>query len=63
LHAPVQQLTLVAHASLGCPQNDDAWQVPLGAQYAEQHWLAAVHLFPTVAHVVLSVPHLPPVHV
>jgi hypothetical protein len=32
LHSPVQQLVLCAHASPGCPQKDDAWQVPLGAQ-------------------------------
>jgi len=32
VHCPLQQSAAVAHESPPCPQNDDAWQVPLLAQ-------------------------------
>jgi hypothetical protein len=34
---PVQQSPFEEHASPGCPQNDEAWHVPLLAQSPEQH--------------------------
>jgi hypothetical protein len=42
-------------------QNDDGWHVP-AEQRAEQHWDDCVHGFPSVRHVALSAPHVPPVH-
>ncbi len=62
VQVPVQQSPLVAQASPGCTQNDEAWQVP-PAQSPEQHDALDVQALPRVEHVGLSVAHLPPVHV
>jgi hypothetical protein len=61
VHWPLQQSVAVAHESPPCPQKDDGWHVPFDAQSPEQHWLAAVHWLPTVAHVVLRGVQWPPV--
>jgi hypothetical protein len=66
VQVPVQQSAFEKHASPGCEQNDEPWQVPLLAQYEEQHgrrslrsWPLAVHWFPTVLHVALRAAHSP----
>jgi len=58
VHAPVQQSPLVAHASLGCTQNDEAWQVP-PEQRPEQQAALEEQALPMVEHVVLSGVHVP----
>jgi hypothetical protein len=50
----LQQSEPVAQASPACPQNDDAWHVPLLAQRPEQQSAAAAQWLPRVAHVALS---------
>jgi len=60
VHVPVQQPVPTEHASPGCAQKDDAWHVPLLAQYPEAHWEPDVQGLPTVALVGLSAAHLPP---
>jgi hypothetical protein len=55
----VQQLPLEEHESPGCPQNDEAWHVPVFAQSPEQHWALAVHWLPTVLQVALRAAHVP----
>jgi hypothetical protein len=50
---PVQQSVEEAHASPGCPQNEDAWQSPFWQNPEQQSPLAAQGL-PSVAQVVLS---------
>jgi hypothetical protein len=59
VHVPVQQSPFAEHASPGCPQNDEAWHVPLLAQSPEQHWALAVHWLPTVLQVALRAAHIP----
>jgi hypothetical protein len=58
VHEPVQQSPLLAHASPGCTQNEDGWQVP-PEQRPEQHCELDVHALPIVEHVVLSGVHVP----
>ena len=60
---PVQQSPLAAHASPGCAQNDDSWQVPL-EQRPEQQDALEEQVLPMVEHDVLSgvqVPFVPQV--
>src|SRR5579864_3684187 len=56
-HVPVQQSALVAHASPGCPQNDDDWQVPL-LHRPEQHSADDAQLLPSVLHIGFSGAHV-----
>jgi hypothetical protein len=58
VHVPVQQSALVAHASLGCTQNEDDWHAP-PEHNPEQHAALDVHALPIVAHVLLSAVHVP----
>jgi hypothetical protein len=58
VHVPVQQSAFVAHASPGCTQNEDDWQVPL-AHRPEQQLALEVHALPIVAHELLSGVHVP----
>jgi len=60
LHVPVQQPEPTEHASPGCAQKEDAWQVPLAAQCFEQHVASDVQLLPTVEQLELSAEHVPP---
>lgn len=57
---PLQQSPDAAHASPGCPQNEEAWQYPL-LQKPEQQELLDAQGLPSVEHVVLSGAHVPPV--
>jgi hypothetical protein len=57
---PVQQPAPAEQESPGCAQKDDAWHVPLLAQYPDAHWAADVQGLPTVAFDELSAAHLPP---
>jgi hypothetical protein len=63
VHVPVQQSVPVTHESPGCPQNDEAWQVPLEAQNPEQQSAPPVHALPSVLQVALSGVQVPPPHV
>ena len=58
VHAPVQQSPLVAHASPGCTQNDDAWHVLL-EQSPEQQAVLEEQALPIVEHAVFSGVHVP----
>jgi hypothetical protein len=60
VQVPVQQPAPTEQASPGCAQKDDAWHVPLLAQYPDAHWAAAVQGLPTVALDALSAAHFPP---
>ncbi len=59
VQSPPQQSDGDPHASPLCPQNDEAWHVPLLAQNIEQHPEFCVHELPTVVQLVLSGVHVP----
>jgi hypothetical protein len=58
VHVPVQQSALAEQASPGCPQNEDAWQVPF-AHRPEQHAELEAQELPIVLHDELRGSHFP----
>jgi hypothetical protein len=59
VQVPVQQSAPVEHASPPCPQNDEAWQVPL-EQRPEQQSDPDAQPLPSVLHAVSRGAHVPP---
>jgi hypothetical protein len=61
LQVPTQQSASVEQASPLCMQKEDPWHEP-PLQRPEQHWAFVVQALPSVAQVVFSAVHFPPVH-